>query len=297
MGPSFFSAFKAAIRGHGFEVLILGYSVTLWTFLLREGDLAVPSSAFFSAMAIPAVGLLGMKLRRARPWLALVVIALSFQVIAEPIDNLADANGAYSFADFDRYLWGFDVPGWVQNTFSSTGLTEAMTAVYLGLVPFVLATAGLLWAKWRGTFERFVSSLVLTSFFALVTFVLIPTAPPWLSGGAANLVSTPGLESVPASFVGTTSFVPTDYFAAFPSLHAAYTLTAAYFLYSVKTRLGVLGLLAAAATLFSTLYLGQHNAVDLVGGAAYSLVSCWLAGRLLPAGRGERVSPAVATSP
>jgi len=36
-----------------------------------------------------------------------------------------------------------------------------------------------------------------------------------------------------------------------------------------------------SATLFSTLYLGQHYALDLFGGAVYSLVPCLVSERLL----------------
>jgi len=71
-----------------------------------------------------------------------------------------------------------------------------------------------------------------------------------------------------------------DYFAAFPSLHSAYTITCCCFLSRVDFRLGMVGARLAGATLFSTLYLGQHYAIDLMGGAAYSLVPCWIAERM-----------------
>lgn len=254
--------------------MVIGYSISLWAFWLTDGNANPYSTTFLALVAILAVGFLGLAVRKLRPWLALATVALSFQVIAAPIDAVADSNGALSLFDLDRYVWGLNLTGWVQRTFSSGALTAAASVIYTALVPIVLSAALLLWRRHKSVFSRFVVAMVLTSALALATFVLMPTVPPWLGGAADNLVHDSGLGAL-------TAFVVPDYFASFPSLHAAYTLTCAYFLLRFDRRLGLAATLAAGATLFSTMYLGQHYAVDLIGGAAYSLVPCILAERLL----------------
>ena len=178
-----------------------------------------------------------------------------------------------------------NLTGWVQGTFLSGQLTDTATLVYLALIPFVLSVSLLLWWRRRAVFSSYVAAMVLTSYAALVTFVLMPTAPPWLGGAAVNLVSRSGLEALPGYLAPLAYVYIPDYFAAFPSLHAAYLITGAYFLFRVGRRLGVAGAAAVAATLFSTLYLGQHYAVDLIGGAAYSLVQCVISERFRLASR------------
>jgi len=272
------ASFAERVRRRSYVIFFLGYLVTLVAFSWGEGSLHSASVAFF-LLATALLGCLGLGRPRARPWLALVMIGLSFQIISGPLDSLGDSGGAFSLFDLDKRVWGMNLTGWAQDTFSSAPVTEAASLAYAALIPFVLGTSFAIWRNRRGSFAVFVTSIVLTSYGALLTFVLMPTAPPWLSGAARNLFRDSGLEATSGFLAPLSSFVVPDYFAAFPSLHAAYTITCCYFLSRVDYRLGLFGALMAGATLFSTLYLGQHYAIDLIGGATYALVPCWVAER------------------
>ena len=266
------------LRGHSYTLFVLGYLATLTSFSWYSGSIWSPTTIFF-LIAATLLGSLGLGLPWIRPWLALGMIALSFQVISGPIDALGKSGGALSLSWLDKYVWGFNLTGWAQDAFSSVFVTEAASLVYVALIPFILGTSIAIWWYRRGSFGRFAAAMVLTSYGALLTFVFMPTAPPWFSGAANDLFRTSGLNVVAGVFSPLSALVAPDYFAAFPSLHAAYTITCCYFLSKVDYRLGLLGSAVAGATLFSTLYLGQHYAIDLVGGAAYSLVPCWVSER------------------
>jgi membrane-associated phospholipid phosphatase len=85
-----------------------------------------------------------------------------------------------------------------------------------------------------------------------------------------------------ASFL---SLAEVDKFAAFPSLHGAYAIIFSYFMIKIDRRLALVSVPITIGILFSTLYLGQHYLIDLIGGAAYALVPCLIAERfqfLLP---------------
>jgi membrane-associated phospholipid phosphatase len=281
--------FVIALRRHSYGILVFGYLSTLAAYSWYAGDIWSPTTLFF-LLAMGLLGLLGLALPWTRPWVALLTVGLSFQVISGPVDALGDSGGALSFLDLDRYFWGFNLTGWTQNVFSSALTTYAASLVYAALIPFVLVTSFAIWWYRRGSFARFVTAMVLTSYAALLTFVLMPTAPPWFSGAASNLFGGLGLGGVSGILAPLSNLFVPDYFAAFPSLHAAYTITCCYFLFKVNYRLGVIGGLLAGATLFSTLYLGQHYAIDLVGGAAYSLIPCWVVERSMP-GRAAAMRP------
>ena len=267
------------LRRYAYYLFMLGYLATLLAFSWYEGSLWGPSTIFF-LLSAALLGSIGLDKPWTRPWLALVIIGLSFQVISGPIDALGDRGGVFSLFDLDKYAWGFNLTGWTQSTFSSEPVTVATSLVYAALIPFVVGTSFALWRYRRGNFARFATAMVLTSYGALLTFVLMPTAPPWFGGAASNLFRASGVEGVSGVFAPLSTLVVPDYFAAFPSLHAAYTITCCYFLSKVDYRLGLLGGLVAGATLFSTLYLGQHYALDLFGGAVYSLVPCLVSERL-----------------
>ena len=274
------------LRSHSYTLFVLGYLSTLTAFSWYAGSIWSPTTILLLIAAV-LLGSLGLGKPWTRPWLALVIVGLSFQVISGPIDALGDSGGAFSLFDLDKYVWGFNLTGWAQSAFSSVIVTEATSLVYVSLIPFVLGTSLAIWRYRRWNFARFAAVMVLTSYGALLTFALMPTAPPWFSGAANDLFRGSGPYAISGVFAPLSTLVAPDYFAAFPSLHAAYTITCCYFLSKVDYRLGLLGSLVAGATLFSTLYLGQHYAIDLVGGAVYSLVPCLLMERLGPRGKDE----------
>jgi len=266
------------LRRHSFALFVLGYLSTLTAISSYTGSILSPTTVIF-LIATALLGSLGLGKPWTRPWLALVMVSLSFQVISGPIDRLGDSGGALSLFSLDKHVWGFNLTGWAQDAFSSVFVTVATSLVYAALIPFILGTSYAIWRYRRGNFGRFATAMVLTSYGALVTFVLMPTAPPWFSGVASDLFRSSGLNAVAGVFSPLSALVAPDHFAAFPSLHAAYTITCCYFLSKVDYRLGLLGSIVAGATLFSTLYLGQHYAIDLLGGAVYSLVPCWVVER------------------
>ena len=266
------------VKRRSFALLTLGYLSTLIAISWYGGTIWSPITISF-LVAIALLGSLGLGIPWTRPWLALVMVGLSFQVISGPIDALGNSGGALSLFNLDKHVWGFNLTGWAQDAFSSVFVTEATSLVYAALVPLVLGTSLVIWGYQRGNFGRFATAIVLTSYGALLTFVLMPTSPPWFSGAASDLFRGSGLNAISGVFAPLSTLVAPDYFAAFPSLHAAYTITCGYFLSRIDYRLGLLGGVVVGATLFSTLYLGQHYAIDLLGGAVYSLIPCWVAER------------------
>ena len=259
---------------NAYALLTGGYFATLLAFCWDTGTLSTPTVNLVPLAAIPILGLAGQLWHGTRPWLSLVIIALSYEVIAGPMDTIVLSNGVLSLFGLDKSLWGCNFTGWVQSTFYSAAMTGVTSLVYLALLPIVLGSALVIWRMRREAFGMFVTALVLTSYFALLTFILVPTAPPWFNGVATNLVGGPGIEGAFGLLTPLAALAIPDYFASFPSLHVAYTITCAYFLYKADAKLGIAGALLAGATLFSTLYLGQHYVIDLIGGAVYAAIPC-----------------------
>lgn len=272
---------KAAGRlsSHPYLTLALVFSVTLWVFCWATGSFSdVPATVFLLAVTLTTV--LCVWTPRGRPWLALIIVGMSYEVISGPIDGIANSKGAFSMFGIDQQLWGTNLTGLVQKSYSSQLLTDVTSLLYLSLIPLVGAVALILWHYNKDGFHRYIISVGLTSYFALITFLLLPTSPPWYTGAAQNLVASSGMGAAASVLSPLGSVVQPDFFAAFPSLHAAYTITCAYFLFKIGRGWGLVGGAIALATLFSTLYLGQHYAVDLIGGAVYSLVPCLITERM-----------------
>lgn len=150
--------------------------------------------------------------------------------------------------------------------------------------------AALIWQHHRQHYWPFVTALVLTSYAAFVTFMLLPTAPPWMAGQEGVL---PGVDIVHRGIPGLLSvykFFSPNPVAAMPSLHAAYPWLFLLFAWRLWGRRAAPLALYPAAVWFAIVYLGHHYVVDLLAGmlyatAAYVIVCSPAASRLAQAVR------------
>lgn len=235
----------------------------------------LPALVFLAAT--PALAFLGSSGRMSKYWVSIISIALSYEALQGAVGSLTAPSRISSLYLLDRAFWGFNLTGWVQSSFASPFVGALATALYSLHVPLLLTTALVVWFAKRALFGKYVTVMVITSYAALVTFIALPTSPPWYSGVATNLYQSGGAALLPQGFTSLLSLVEVDKFAAFPSLHAAYAIIFSYFMIKVDRRLAFVSIPVTVGILFSTLYLGQHYLIDLIGGAAYALIPCLIA--------------------
>jgi membrane-associated phospholipid phosphatase len=267
------------IRAGWYLLLPLGYCLCLGVFYLMYGRLLQFLPLVFFFIAIPIVALLGPTRNLLKYWTPLLLILLSYEALAGTVGAIAASDGVKSLYALDTSIWRFNLTGWIQSTFSSAPLTTLATLLYGAHMPLVAATAATVWFLRKDYFGKYVTAMALTSYSALATFIIFPTSPPWYVGAAANLLQGAGSSTVSTSFAWLTNLVESDSFAAFPSLHGAYAIVFCYFMLKLDRRLGIVAVPVTIGILFSTMYLGQHYLIDLLGGALYALVPCLISER------------------
>ncbi|MDA4111511.1 MAG: phosphatase PAP2 family protein [Thaumarchaeota archaeon] len=208
-------------------------------------------------------------------WTPFLALLLSYEALQGIAGYVTNSGNVVSLAQIDQSVWGFNLTGFVQSTFSSQDLTYLASFLYSLHFPIVIGSAVFFWYTDKKTYPKYVYALLLTSYLSLVTFVLMPTAPPWYSGVASDSI---GNASGPLSglFNGVAQIsraIESDKFAAFPSLHGAYAILFSYFMIRSRLRLAFIALPITIGILFSTIYLGQHYLIDLVGGGIYAAIS------------------------
>lgn len=277
----------------------VGYSVAMLVYFAMYGKLLQFLPILFFLAVIPVLALLGSSRELAKYWVPFVSILLSYEALQGIAGSYAATKSIFSLYAIDKQIWGFNLTGWIQTTFSSSTMTQLTSFFYTLHFPLVVITSATIWYFNRKIFGKYVTAMVLTSYASLITFVLLPTAPPWYQGVAIDLYQSTGATVLPNGVSAAISMIESDKFAAFPSLHAAYSIIFAYFMVKIDRRLAYVALPVTGAILFSTLYLGQHYLIDLLGGAAYALVPCLIAERYfirIP-GRVRKQSPrAIAVS-
>ena len=259
-------------------LLPLVYVGVLLGYYVVDGDLLQFLPGVFFLASVPLLAFLGLK-GVAKYWIPFVMLLLSYEALAGTVGAFSASRGVYSLSTIDSWMWGFNLTGWIQSTLLSTPVTVAAMVFYELHMPLIVFTSVVLWYWRRRFFGGYVTAMVMTSYLALTTFILLPTAPPWFDGAAKDLVlGGSSFANLGAAAVVNGMF-EADKFAAFPSLHAAYAVIFSYFMFKVGRGPGLLSLVVCGGILFSTLYLGQHYVVDLAAGAAYALVPCLISER------------------
>jgi PAP2 superfamily len=159
------------------------------------------------------------------------------------------------------WLFDLDSPHWYD-------YGAALLHVLHFVVP--LFFAAIIWQHYRQHYWPFVISLLVTSYAAFVTFMLVPTAPPWVAGLKGDLSGVHLVhENLPAlaSIYSTLSPNPV---AAMPSLHAAYPWLFLLFAWRIWGWRAAAFAVYPAAVFFAIIYLGHHYVADVLGGIFYA---------------------------
>jgi membrane-associated phospholipid phosphatase len=229
-------------------------------------------------------------LRLVVDWLPIVAVLWAYDLTRGAADSLGIGVHYGTMIDFDRFVFGGEVPTvWLQGQLYAPHVVRwwdvAFTLVYTSYFIAPFALAGYLWARDRLGFQRFTRRLVTLALAGLATYIVFPAAPPWLAGemgliGEVHRTTSRGWEALG---VGTASLfskgqAASNLVAAVPSLHSAFTMLVALFLWGrVRPRLRPLLLfypLAMGLTLIAT---GEHYFFDVVLGWLYAgaVMAAW----------------------
>lgn len=191
----------------------------------------------------------------------------------------------------DRFLfWGTDPNVWMQRTFLGRSIRWYDTVgslVYFTHFIFPVALSVYYWARDRTQWVRYIRRFATVLFAGVVTYVLVPTVPPWmaaspkypyrilepLSRTTARGWSALGLDTVSSVILRGQQWAnPT---AAIPSLHAAFALFIIVFMWN-RVRpvwLRYAFALFPVAMALSLVYFAEHYVIDVLIGWAYVAAS------------------------
>ena len=154
--------------------------------------------------------------------------------------------------------------------------------VYLTHFLATLIVAAVLWTWAHRHFARFATMVCVLAIAGFATYALYPAVPPWMAAqhgsiGAAHRTVKLVWPHVPIAQYGNVFDKGQHYannVAAMPSLHAAYALLIALFLWRLVPRwTRPLLALYPPAMSFSLVYSGEHYVVDCIAGWVYALVT------------------------
>jgi PAP2 superfamily len=300
-GMSEASETAAALRiRRALATLFAIYGVALCISAVEQGQ--VPSGSYFVILMAAAALFVNRGGRFARDWLPVLVGLYAYAAAGQFAEKLRFGVHYLPQADADRFLTFGHLPTvWLQHHLyhGHTGPLEIFASLmYIShfLVPLALAFLLWWWGR-RDAYSALLFGILTVSVMGEITFVLAPTAPPWM---AAEHGLIPPVHHVikqalydlhlpqAASLYGNSAKYNTV--AAMPSLHAAWPIVSLLVArrYRLPRWVTVALALQFAGILFSIVYTGEHYVADAMVGVAYALAASWLVRRALRGSRRER---------
>jgi PAP2 superfamily protein len=237
-------------------------------------------------------------LRRARryvlDWAPFLLLLFSYEFLRGLAPALGGRVQYLAAIRIDSFLFGtvptVTLQHWLYHPGSPRPYDYAATIVYFLHFVTPLSFALLLWLRDRGQFQRFMAGFIVLSYAALVTYVVLPAAPPWLAAQHGYLppvhqVLTDTLRAFPSrlSLPGIYQAFDPNPVAALPSVHAAYPTLMLLFAVRCFGRRGLLVLPYGVAVWLAVVYMGEHYVTDVALGAAYATGAYVLVDRAWPA--------------
>lgn len=282
------------LTGHYRPVLLSAYGlVFVWSFyanglpVARIAVLGWVGGAFI-------VGNIGRPWARQRQMVLDLLFYAAMWLSYDFSRGMADSVGmplqVHAPLNIDRFLFlGTDPNVWMQDHFWNDSVRwydVIGSLVYFTHFFLPVAASVYLWIRFREQWIRYIRRFATVLFAGVATYVILPTAPPWMASKNYGLLE-PLERSTGRGWgelgLGTVHNVllrgqqwanPT---AAMPSLHAAFALFVVVFFWNrmPRTWLRYSSLAFPLAMALSLVYFGEHYVIDILAGWAYVGLSFW----------------------
>jgi membrane-associated phospholipid phosphatase len=172
------------------------------------------------------------------------------------------------------FFWEVQMQSWI---LGNETVIKVFNAIYTyGHFPLIYAIGIWLFLWHRGRYVLFRNAFLISGGIGLVSFLLLPTAPPRLLPGVDRMADTLRMFS-PINYQESGAFV--NNYAAMPSLHIAWNLLLAIGIFTTVKNPIVRGLACCMPVIMSVTVIvtGNHYILDIVAGVVVALVAYWLA--------------------
>lgn len=225
-----------------------------------------------------------------RDWSIFAAMLFGYEYSRGIADQLGRPVHKTLIRDIDRAMFfGVDPNVWLQqrlNVSSTLAWYEYPLAItYMTHFILPMGVAVLLWWISREMWVKYVRRLSILFFLAVITYVLLPVAPPWMIS-KENLIgpikritargwSHMGLHTVSKVFERGAAI--SNPVAAMPSLHAACALLVVVFFWNMmRAWMKPIALILPLTMAFCLAYFGEHYVTDIIFGFLYVWIACAL---------------------
>jgi membrane-associated phospholipid phosphatase len=170
----------------------------------------------------------------------------------------------------------------LQKAFNATAYTWIVDLVangfYMTHFFSVILVGYVLWVKRKAHYWAYMMGLILLSYSAFLTYVIFPAAPPWWASINGYLKTQP-VNLTHSLLSPEYIYATANPLGAMPSVHAAWPFYLLFYCLYIWGRKALPVAILPIGVAVSSIYLGHHYLVDILGGIAYAAIAFWIATR------------------
>ncbi len=154
-----------------------------------------------------------------------------------------------------------------------TGLLDFLTnAFYMTHFFSVILMGIVLWINRKAHYWAFIMGLIVLSYAAFLTYVVFPAAPPWWASMNGYLRGQP-VDLDHSLLSPAYIFATANPLGAMPSVHTAWPVYLFFYSLYIWGRKALPVVILPAGVALSSIYLGHHYLVDVLGGIGYAALA------------------------
>ena len=154
-----------------------------------------------------------------------------------------------------------------------TGLLDLVTnAFYMTHFFSVILMGIILWLNRKAHYWAFIMGLIVLSYAAFLTYVVFPAAPPWWASMNGYLRGQPvnlNHSLLSPEYI----FATANPLGAMPSVHTAWPVYLFFYSLYIWGRKALPVVILPIGVALSSIYLGHHYVVDVLGGIGYAALA------------------------
>lgn len=216
-----------------------------------------------------------------KDWIPFIALFFAYEAMRGIADNITGIIHVTELISVELQIFG-TIPTLVLQHFYRSPILDWLGAFFYSLHFLIPTVFGfVLWHRSRENYSKYTIALLVSSYSALITILLFPSAPPWFGVKAERILFHIDHEMGIPFYATLFVLIQPNPFAAFPSLHATYPWLVSLYSIKIKRIKALPILIIPLGVCFSAVYLGEHYVIDLLAGIIYSTVAFFLVEKLI----------------
>jgi len=216
-----------------------------------------------------------------KDWIPFIALFFAYEAMRGIADHITGIIHVTELIRAEMRIFG-TIPTLVLQHFYRSPVLDWLGAFFYSLHFLIPTVFGfVLWHRSRENYSKYTIALLVSSYSALITVLLFPSAPPWFGVKADRILFHIDHEMGIPFYATLFVLIQPNPFAAFPSLHAAYPWLISLYSIKIKRIKALPILIIPLGVCFSAVYLGEHYVIDLLAGVVYSTAAFFLVERLV----------------